>query len=95
MKRRSKAFKRNVKVSMTTFLILGGLTFANAYNVEDDYFKNFLLKHKKIVAPFNLINVFNNQSAYAETTRKLNWSQKNATQYIQQHIGVGIDFDGY
>lgn len=95
MKRRSKAFKRNVKVSMTTVLILGGLTFTNAYNVEDDYFKNFLLKHKKIVAPFNLINVFNNQSAYAETTRKLNWSQKNATQYIQQHIGVGIDFDGY
>ncbi|MTV20838.1 hypothetical protein [Staphylococcus delphini] len=51
MKRRSKAFKRNVKVSMTTFLILVGLTFTNAYNVENDYFKIFLLKHKKSLHP--------------------------------------------
>ncbi|EPC7176825.1 SH3 domain-containing protein [Staphylococcus pseudintermedius] len=95
MKRRFKIFKLNVKVSMTTFLILGGLTLTNAYYVEDTYFNNLLSKHKKNVAPFNLISVFNNQNAYAETTSKLNWSQKSATQYIQQHIGVGVDFDGY
>ncbi|WP_240507203.1 SH3 domain-containing protein [Staphylococcus cornubiensis] len=95
MKRRSKAFKLNVKVSMTTALILGGLSFTNAYNSEDDDFKNFLSKHNKIVAPFNLINVFNSQNVYAETTSTPDWSQKNAAQYIQNHIGVGVDFDGY
>ncbi|MDE9847094.1 hypothetical protein O0G84_11550 [Staphylococcus pseudintermedius] len=95
MKKGSKTFKNSLKIGIGTVLVLGGVNYTNSININNVNFKNL---SKKTVTTFeNLkpLNIFEKQNAYADTITTNTWSQEDATKYIQNHIGVGVDFDGY
>ncbi|HEC2149060.1 TPA: SH3 domain-containing protein [Staphylococcus delphini] len=95
MNNSTKILKTNVKVGILTGVLLGGLFLSNSSNIQDSYLKKYLSKHNLSLTTSNLINIFEHKTTYAETINTHYWTQENASQYIQQHIGVGVDFDGY
>lgn len=87
-------FSKGLKVGLGSIVIISGLTYITPSISNQITSDNSLKNFTHSIQSLGLKNLLKNETVMAATINKDTWSQVDGVKYLQNHIGVGVDFDG-
>ncbi|MFT2203194.1 hypothetical protein [Staphylococcus chromogenes] len=87
-------FRKGLKVGLGSTVIISGLTYITPSISTQITSDNSLKIFTHSLQSLGLKNLLKNETVMAATINKDTWSQADGVKYLQNHIGVDVDFDG-